>query len=254
MDVLASNLDWQRLRVPAGAFVLTAYTPTRPIASSVLTVYIEGDGLAWINRSRASDNPTPNRPLGLELALRHTTGAAAYLARPCQNVTSADWGNCREEFWTNRRFSPEVIEASNLAVNALKTAFSAEKLILVGYSGGGAVAALVAARRTDVIRLVTVAGNLDTLAWTNHHHVPALTGSLNPASEWSKLQDIPQMHFVGGKDSNISSEILDAYIDRFPVSKRPQRRVVAGFDHACCWAEQWPALAHEAFPEVSAEP
>jgi hypothetical protein len=43
------------------------------------------------------------------------------------------------------------------------------------------VASLVAARRHDVVRLVTVAGNLDHLAWTTLHGVSPLTGSLNPA-------------------------------------------------------------------------
>jgi hypothetical protein len=65
-----------------------------------------------------------------------------------------------------------VISASNQAVDALKQRYGAQEIVLVGYSGGGAVAALVAARRTDVVRLVTVAGNLDHLAWTHLHSVP----------------------------------------------------------------------------------
>ena len=248
MDALASAHDWQKLRLPTNRFVLTAYAPAAPVKAQSLTIYIEGDGLAWMSRSLPSDDPTPNNPLGLELALRHPNSAAAYLGRPCQNIDPKEWNNCTDEYWTRRRFSPEVIEASNQSISALKARASAEQLILVGYSGGAAIAALVAARRQDVTRFVSVAGNLDTSAWTSLHHIEALTGSLNPADEWSRLQNIPQIHFVGGKDSNITPEIVNAYRMRFPAEKRPETRVLPDFNHACCWIEQWPALMGETAP------
>ena len=248
MDAIASASDWQKLRLPSGQFVLTAYAPTQPISAKILTIYIEGDGLAWLSRSLPSDDPTPNNPLGLELALRHPSSAVAYLSRPCQNVSKADWGRCKEDYWTHRRFSPEVIDASDQSISALKTRLGAEKLILVGYSGGAAVAALVAARRSDVIRLITVAGNLDTGTWTSFHHIEPLTGSLNPADDWARLQNIPQLHFVGGKDTNITPEIVDAYRLSFPPEKRPEIRILPDFDHACCWFEHWPELAQHTFP------
>jgi len=250
MDTLATAGHWQKLRLPAGAFVLTAYGPEQPLTDVMLTVYIEGDGLAWITPTMASDDPTPRKPVSLELALRHPDGhgIAAYLARPCQNVAASDWGNCKQDYWTDRRYAPEVVESSDQAISALKQRYGAQKLILVGYSGGGTIAALVAARRKDVVRLVTVAGNLDILAWTTQHHLLPLTGSLNPADEWAQLQNISQLHFVGGKDSVVSAEIAHAYIERFPSDSRPQMRIVPEVDHSCCWVEQWPQLAREAFP------
>ena len=132
----------------------------------VLTVYIEGDGLAWRTRSIPSTNPTPIDPVGLKLALAHPLGNAAYLARPCQYVGGHTARGCDQSYWTNKRFAREVIESSNEALTTLKLEFGARHLQLVGYSGGGAVAALLAAKRDDVIRLVTVAGNLEHLAWT----------------------------------------------------------------------------------------
>ncbi|TRZ94199.1 MAG: alpha/beta hydrolase [Rhodocyclaceae bacterium] len=247
MDELAAAGHWQKLRLPAGDFVLTAYVPSQAVTAKVLTVYFEGDGFAWLTPSTPSDDPTPRTPVGLELALHHPQ-AAAYLARPCQRVAASDWGRCQEDYWTNSRYAPEVIAASDQAVSALKARFGAGKLMLVGYSGGAAVAALVAARRDDVIRFVSVAGNLDIRAWTTMHHIPPLTGSLNPADEWARLQQIPQLHFVGGKDEVITREVVGAYIDRFPPGRRPPLRVLPDFDHSCCWAEDWPNLVHEAFP------
>jgi len=247
MDEIASARNWQKLRLPSGNFVLTAYAPALPVRSAILTIYIEGDGLAWLSRSRPSDDPTPNNPLGLELALRHPNGAVAYLSRPCQNVGTSDWAACNESYWTGRRFAPDVVDASDKAINQLKQRSGAEQLVLVGYSGGGAIAALVAANRQDVIRLITVAGNMDTAAWTTDHHIDPLTGSLNPADSWEKLERIPQLHFVGSKDQVVSASTLGAFRERFPPGQRPPMRVIENFDHVCCWVEQWPDLAQNLF-------
>lgn len=248
MDAIASARDWQKLRLPAGPSVLTAYTPKQQPRGNTLTIYIEGDGLAWQTRSTPSDDPTPNNPLGLELALRHPDNAVAYLARPCQNVSLADWGGCSEENWTSRRFSSELVKASTEAIDMLKTRSGANKIILVGYSGGGAITALVAANRRDVIQLVTVAGNLDIAAWTDLHRVEPLTGSLNPADYWEKLQNIPQLHFVGSKDQIVPEAITEAYLTRFPPRTKPKSRLIAGYDHVCCWVENWPELSRTIWP------
>lgn len=118
----------------------------------------------------------------------------------------------------------------------------ARRLVLVGYSGGGGVAALVAARRKDVVRLVTVAGNPDHRAWTNMHHVPALEGSLNPADAWQSLIELPQWHFVGGRDQVVSLDVAESYVSRYPLDHRPVVITIPGFDHSCCWVEQWSSL------------
>lgn len=245
---LASAQGWQALRIATRDFVLAAYVPATTTAEQTLTVYIEGDGMAWLSRSQASDDPTPRQPLALELAMRQARGTAVYLARPCQYVEGAARRGCDVAYWTERRFAPQVIEASSEAIDTLKLRYGAEHLILVGYSGGGAVAALVAARRSDVVRLVTVAGNLDHRAWTIEHGVLPLTGSLNPADDWAALQHIPQLHFVGATDANVSTSVVAAYLARFPEHRRPDMQVVPGADHSCCWAQQWPALSSQALP------
>jgi hypothetical protein len=244
---LASAQGWQRLRVPTDPFILTAYVPTQRTSAPLLTIYIEGDGFAWQTPYKPSDDPTPHHPVALELALQHPK-AAAYLARPCQQVAAADWGRCQPSFWTHQRYAAEVIAASNEAVSALKARFNAEQLMLVGFSGGAAVAALVAARRDDVVRLVSVAGNLDIQAWTDLHRLAPLRGSLNPADHWHQLQHISQLHFVGGRDTVITPALVSAYLHRFPPDRRPPMRVLPGLDHNCCWADQWPQLVREAFP------
>ncbi|MBI3903490.1 MAG: alpha/beta hydrolase [Nitrosomonadales bacterium] len=239
---LAAASNWQRLRLPTSQFVLAAYAPLNIPATDTLTIYIEGDGLAWITPSLVSPDPTPVKPIALELALRQPQGAAAYLARPCQFVEAADAHGCAEKYWTTQRFSGEMVDAAGQAIAKLKRRFHARELVLVGYSGGGAIAALVAARRKDVSLLVTVAGNLDHRAWTQRHHISPLDGSLNPADEWKALLGVPQIHLVGGRDTVIDRSDTASYQSRFPENRRPAMQVIEDFDHACCWVERWPEL------------
>jgi dienelactone hydrolase len=244
-DQLARQHGWNSVRIEADPFVLVAYAPQEVRSTETLSIYIEGDGLAWISSSQPSLNPTPIHAVGLQLALQQPSGTAVYLARPCMYVEGQESRHCAMTYWTDKRFSEEVIASSNTAVSQLKAMFGAKKIELVGYSGGGAVVALVAARRDDVARLVTVAGNLEPVVWANAHHASPLRGSLNPADAWEQLQYVPQFHFVGGKDQNITQTVTEAYLARFPDEHKPLVRRVPEFEHGCCWTQQWADLYHQ---------
>ena len=58
----------------------------------------------------------------------------------------------------------------------------------------GTIAALLAARRGDVARLVTVASNLDVGYWTAREKLTPLQGSLDPADFAAALAGVPQVH------------------------------------------------------------
>jgi hypothetical protein len=240
-DELAAAHGWQHATLVTGPFVLAAWlAPTR--GSDQLTIFIEGDGNAWATRRRPSSNPTPRSPAGLKLALAHPGGNVAYLARPCQYVTVAEQRGCGIAIWTRERFSKAVVDATDQAVSMLKSRRPARRLTLVGYSGGGTVAALVAARRADVDQLVTVASPLDHQQWTNAKHLSPLTGSLNPADHWSGLVDVPQIHFVGLADKVVDASSAESYRSRFPESEHIRIERMEGFDHRCCWVNAWPTL------------
>jgi len=240
-DTLAAQKGWQASRIPAGRFELVTYAPPHARSTELLTIYIEGDGFAWVNGNTPSTDPTPRDPLALRLALAHPEGHAVYLARPCQYVDAKRSG-CPQRYWTNARFAEEVIDAENLVVDHLKRRFGANRLVLVGYSGGGAVATLIAARRTDIVRLVTVAGNLDHRVWTAHHRVEALSGSLNAADVANRLRRLPQTHFIGSKDRVIPPDLARRWPEGFTDANASRLQVIPDFDHACCWEKSWPAL------------
>lgn len=240
-ESITAQRGWRAVDLPGTHFDLKAYVPRAPVSSDLLTIYIEGDGLAWVASDMPSFDPTPAQPIALRMALAQPEGTAAYLARPCQ-YTGPNARHCTQTYWTRKRFAPEVVETMNDAVSTLKTRFNAKSLQLVGYSGGGAIALLIASRRTDAPRVVTVAGNLDTDAWTRHHRITPLTGSLNPAHEQARLATVKQIHLSGSQDSTIPPQIAQDFASRFAPHQRPATRTLDGYTHHCCWAENWHSL------------
>lgn len=209
-DRLAASAGLHKATVPTDPFLITVYArfgqPGAP-----LTVYFEGDGLAWISRTRPSPDPTPTDPLALRLAARDPAPNVVYIARPCQYTSHDADPACRVAYWTKRRFAPEVIASMNQVVDVMRRRAASPSLRLVGYSGGGSVALLVAARRTDVVDIRTIAGNLDTDAFVAYHEVSRMDGSLNPVSVAARLSAIPQLHLVGGADAIVPPRLADGY-------------------------------------------
>ncbi|MFM2111810.1 MAG: hypothetical protein RLZZ271_470 [Pseudomonadota bacterium] len=242
IDQLALANGWHKVRLATNAFALTAYVPDALPKTRQLTIYIEGDGLSWESRYKPSADPTPVHATALELAIKHP-GAAVYLARPCQATAPADWGRCNVQWWTSHRFGEPVIESSSQAIDQLKAAAGAGRIVLVGYSGGGAVAALLAARRNDVDALVTVAGTLDHEWMSAHHKTDRLYGSLNPADMTAQLQRVPQWHLMGGQDKIIPSELTRSFVSRLSRDAPVRVEEVADYGHQCCWADGWPPIA-----------
>jgi pimeloyl-ACP methyl ester carboxylesterase len=112
-------------------------------------------------------------------------------------------------------------------------------LTLIGYSGGGVLAMLIAARVDQVRRVVTIAANLDTDAWTDHHGYSRLKGSINPAGQPPLHAGIQQIHLAGGHDDRAPAELT-----RKVAARQPHVRfvVVPDFDHTCCWEDAWPTF------------
>ena len=183
----------------------------RQQAKPRLRVYIEGDGRAWLTRSRPSSDPTPHTPVALRLAIADPANggrdATLYLARPCQYVRGSNRRNCTPAWWTNARLAPEVIRSLDAAISEAKTWANAEELVLTGFSGGGGAAALVAAQRRDVAFLTSVAGNLHSKKWTRLLGVSPLDLSLDPISAAPAVAHIPQRHWSGGRDSIMPAEV-----------------------------------------------
>ena len=174
----------------------------------IYKIYIEGDGYAFNANGQPTRNPTPRGTLVRELAFGDDNENVIYLARPCQYVKSP---NCSKRHWTSARFAPEVIIAMH---NAIKQIAGENPVVLVGFSGGAQVAGLVSSVKTglNVKKVITVAGNLDHLAWTEYHNLPPLNESMNLESYRKQFARFPQLHYVGSKDEIIPPSLVREFV------------------------------------------
>ncbi|WP_226572525.1 alpha/beta fold hydrolase [Mangrovibacter yixingensis] len=217
-----SFLTWQRINAP----------------SQPLTIYIEGDGLAWISRYQPSSDPTPKNPVALRLAALDPGSNVVYIARPCQYIGVGSNPTCQVPYWTSKRFSADVINAMSEAIDKIKQSAFATQIQLVGYSGGGAVAALLAEQRKDILSLRTVAGYLDIEYVNQLHHVSPMPDSLNPINKANKLALIPQIHFSGAHDTLIPPEVAQRFTQQTGGSCA-RAVLVPGMTHQGPWETQW---------------
>jgi hypothetical protein len=240
---MAVQQAWQAQAIVTKDFVLQAFWPRRWQVQSTAVVYLEGDGLAWLSANMPSSDPTPTDPIALRLALAHPSGQAIYLARPCQFLLLENF-RCQRKYWTNGRFSPEVVASLMQALDLLKSQLSVQSFILVGYSGGGTLAALLAARRQDVLQLLTISSVFDTVTWSDQLRLTPLNDSHNPIIEKAKWAHIPQRHLVGDHDRVIPASFL--YWQQSQLyGPNIDWVVLPGFTHQCCWVAVWPQNASQ---------
>jgi len=240
-DTLAQSAGLTRESIPAGFFTLTSFSRIRD-PHAAIDLYIEGDGRAWDSRYTPSLDPTPRRAMALQLAARDPAPNVVYLARPCQ-FTARD-PHCEVAYWTGKRYAPEVIAALDRAISTYAARAPGQPLNLIGYSGGGALAVLVAAGRGDVASIRTVAGNLDIDEVTRLHHVSPLTGSRNPIDEARRVAQIAQLHFSGGDDRIVPASVA-RHFAILAGGSCVRTEIVPGIGHEGDWARLWPALLRE---------
>ena len=226
----------QRLEVlPTQPFPLALVAPLKPHNSTRLRIYLEGDGRAWATATQPSLDPSPRHLLVAQLALDDST-PALYLARPCQFVSVPA---CTPQMWTDRRFSAEVIASLDQALDLLKVRYRNQDFELVGYSGGAAVALLLAARRHDIVQLQTLAGNLSPTEWVRIHQLTPLHGSLEPLQYRQRLALIPQRHLFGSEDRVIPTAIEGFYRRQLGPATCLQTMVIPGVSHETGWHQAW---------------
>jgi pimeloyl-ACP methyl ester carboxylesterase len=243
-DNIARGSGLQPLLIETGTFDIHARLRAAS-DTSLLVIYIEGDGLAWRTRNTPSTDPTPLEPVALRLAAADDAPSVAWLARPCQFAGGETARNCTKTWWTDGRYGEAVIDSLNASIDTLKQRTGAATLALVGYSGGGTVATLIAARRDDIVWLKTVASPLDTEAFTTHHKVTPLSASLNPADHAPRLTRLPQIHYVGSDDAVVPPDINQAIASRLNEEGCATLRIMPGIGHGAGWSEAWRTRASE---------
>ena len=199
-----------------------------------LAIFIEGDGVPWRGGMEPSLDPTTGNPLALKL-LAQTPAPAAYVARPCyQEMTGP---RCTPERWTLERYSEEIVSSMTEAVRTAAARANARSVVLVGYSGGGVLAVLIAER-------------LDNVSRRHHRRRESGYRRVDEASRLSAADWLTESCLEHGRASDGRRYI---YMGRATRSCRPRRpppisrasrtrssKIVDDYDHVCCWVEQWP--------------
>lgn len=243
IDLTASDFGMERRVVLGDGFRHIAYLRISRPQSNRLHVYIEGDGKPWLSGRYIAQDPTSERPLALALANLDKENVL-YLGRPCYMGLFED-GLCEQKYWTSARYSAEVVASMAAALARVVDQNSVSHVTLIGYSGGGSLAMLMASDSLPIQipsldSVVTIAANLDVKAWVEQHGYLPLDESLDPAQ--AGYSDTATFtHYIGANDKNVAAGQLVNFVARHGG----RFNVLEAVDHSCCWVQRWPALLQE---------
>lgn len=209
-------------------------------------LYIEGgdEDATYLSRIITQDS-TPNNPVALHLASRDHADNLIYISRPCQfreSVGADKDMECDPALWSNRRFSPEVMEAYQQALNEIKARWNITEFNLIGYDGGANIAAGLAATRSDIASLRTVAGNLSPDMAFAKKETKLDADNIRANAIAPSLAKIPQHHFVGAGDEDVPPAIYHSFRQQMGESDCVHYTMVQDADHTRGWVEKWPEL------------
>ena len=222
--------------VAVGNFTLTTYSRIRD-SNAPVTIYIEGDIQGWWPPVDPGANPMPDDGLGLRLANIDPSPNVVYIARPCQ-FTSGEPA-CDSEAWSHGRYAAQIVESMNRAVDHFAVPFTHPHINLVGYSGGAAIAAIIASRRKDIDSLRSIAGNLDPGGANRIHGVNDNVDFVDPMLIAKRLALIPQEHFVGEKDTIVPPFLAANFIATEGQSYCVKLTPIPGATHTTGWEQVW---------------
>lgn len=245
-----------RLHIGTRNFDLSVWSNTASASRremDTLRIYLHGDGLPWLSKQQIALNPNPQYSLVWDL-MQLDPEPAFFLSRPCyflQGTPTVSGRNCHPDVWTHARYSRAVVESISEAVIILSQRFATRKIEILGYSGGGTLAFLVADNLATqaqlplseptkgatrlTLSITTVAANLDIDAWARHNGFSRLNTSLNPAN-YSPQNFVQQVHLCGRHDTNIAST------SQVFFTKQRQECEIVDATHDTGWLEHWPTL------------
>ncbi len=228
----------------ASPYVLRAYERIHN-KGGVANIYIEGGASEFSDINEWSDNPTPINPVALHLSSKDSFDNVIYIARPCQYNGLVSGDKCDSSDWNENRFSERILNAFDDALDDIAGRYGIYGFNLIGYSGGGVIALLLANNRSDILSVRTIASPLDIDTQYGVLGDVNLSGSLNPKDFASKLSNIPQYHFIGGQDRFIPPSILHSYVQSVSDDRCIKTMFIQEASHDRGWVDKWSELLDE---------
>lgn len=199
-------------------------------------VFIEGDGLSWLTPYQISPNPTPTFPVAATFVRPTLQYHQFYLSRPCQYLLNQN-PLCHRGMWTSAVYSELQRNILNEILNQWKKRYDIKTFRLVGYSGGGVLALLIAIIRQDVDHVITVASNIDVDAWVHDQDISPLRQSLNPRQQLSQLCGRTYSFFWGGKDRVVPAHTHMNFVKGLSQCAKMRTKIIASYAHDSEWSE-----------------
>jgi hypothetical protein len=232
-DHLALKRGFTKKLVKGGDFWITTYEKINN-ENYLTNIYIEGDGRV-AGKYLVSDNPTPTKAMFINLAFLDPRANVVYMGRPCQYTPAAMNPKCNHQYWVDKRLSEETVYSMNEAINKIT---KGNKFNLIGFSGGGGMAVLIAARNKQANSILTIAANLDIDSFVQYHKKRPMVGSLNPIDFVDSIKNIPQLHFSGGRDKIVPPFIAEAFVSKIHTGCARQE-VMPQAEHNTYWTKYW---------------
>ena len=233
----------QEFRTPSG--IPIQWVQLNRVENSNVTFYIEGDGDAYVSRTRPSKNPTPTNPLALNLALDDRSENVFYLARPCQFVPTGANRSCGSPVWTTERFSPVFITAYEVLLNRIINEYDFRQVTLVGFSGGASIVLGVAPKVERLALVKTVAGYIMRASLNRSKGVPTNYAQTDPFSNIQNVVSIPQVHFSGSRDRVIPTAFVREFSNKVNELGGCSRHIEVASGHLSDWEQLWSRLIVE---------
>ena len=236
----------------AGQFTFKLYERIHD-RGGIANLYIEGDD------ELIMDGAEPDRLTSLHSATRDKSENLIYIGRPCQfSAPKQKWtakathqkGSCDLKYLRTHRFSNEVISSYSQALDEIKQRWGIRAFNLYGHAGGGSIATLLSAKRSDILSLTTVSSILDkgmyvdtkrkTHKGWNAKYEPSQ--SLDPANVAILLANLPQYHYIGAFDNAVPPATLLSYITKTGPTNCVYYQMIQENSFSEGWVEKWPAI------------
>lgn len=167
-------------------------------------------------------NPTPSEPTALKLAEKDRSKNIVVISRPCQYAPNKLCSN--KDIYGAAQYSPEIIKEIEEVVGYYIQKYNAKSVEFIAYGGAAPIAFAMASGLNHVKQVVTIAGILDLEGYVNKNNLPDFSNeSANPIKMISRISQIPQTHFVGGKDEITTQGMAERFVSKL---QNPQSALV----------------------------